>query len=384
MGEIMIKLDKDILTILNTLTNAGYQAYVVGGYVRNRLMGIESTDCDITTSAVPEEIIKLFSHLKVLETGINHGTVTVIYNNTPYEITTFRTEREYTDFRHPNSVEFVKDIYLDLSRRDFTINAIAYNPTQGIVDPFNGEEDIKNKLLRTVGDPNKRFNEDALRILRALRFASTLGFSIQKDTADAINNMANTVRLISAERIYAELKKLILGKNAVDVIAEFQSAINNIIPIQNIPQGFSYLPCDFPMRFTALCGADALLALNNLKADNQTKSKCAMLLSSKPIPSDIIAHKLYVSALGREDAGYVAKYRRIIYGEDNNCQTEFVLSQSYCLAVSELAIKGTDLLKLGIKSKSIGEALDKLLRLVITEQIDNNTDSLLMQAQKML
>ncbi|MBR5278349.1 MAG: polynucleotide adenylyltransferase, partial [Clostridia bacterium] len=308
--------DNDILTILNMLTSAGYKAYAVGGYVRNSLMGIESTDCDITTSAAPNEIIEVFSNHKVIKTGIKHGTVTVVYNNIPYEITTFRTESEYTDFRHPNKVEFVNDVYLDLSRRDFTVNAIAYNPTQGVVDPFNGIDDIKNNILRTVGDPKERFNEDALRILRALRFASVLGFTIHNNTAVAINEMATTVANISAERIYTELKKLILGKHAVNVITQFKTAINKIIPIENIPENFDLLPLDISMRFAALCGSSVLQALNRLKADNNTIEKCALLLSSKPIPNDIIAIKQYISALGRENAAYVANYRRIIFGED--------------------------------------------------------------------
>ena len=380
MGEIMIT-DNDILTILNMLTSAGYKAYAVGGYVRNSLMGIESTDCDITTSAAPNEIIEVFSNHKVIKTGIKHGTVTVVYNNIPYEITTFRTESEYTDFRHPNKVEFVNDVYLDLSRRDFTVNAIAYNPTQGVVDPFNGIEDIKNNILRTVGDPKERFNEDALRILRALRFASVLGFTIHNNTAVAINEMATTVANISAERIYTELKKLILGKHAVNVITQFKTAINKIIPIENIPENFDLLPLDISMRFAALCGSSVLQALNRLKADNNTKEKCALLLSSKPIPNDIIAIKQYISALGRENAAYVANYRRIIFGEDKDCKIDDVLSKKYCLSISELAINGADLINLGIESKNIGTILNKLLQLVIKEKVSNERENLLFQAQ---
>ena len=380
MGEIMIT-DNDILTILNMLTSAGYKAYAVGGYVRNSLMGIECTDCDITTSAAPNEIIEVFSNHKVIKTGIKHGTVTVVYNNIPYEITTFRTESGYTDFRHPNKVEFVNDVYLDLSRRDFTVNAIAYNPTQGVVDPFNGIDDIKNNILRTVGDPKERFNEDALRILRALRFASVLGFTIHNNTAAAINEMANTVANISAERIYTELKKLILGKHAVNVIMQFKTAINKIIPIEKIPENFDLLPLDISMRFAALCGSSVLQALNRLKADNNTKEKCALLLSSKPIPNDIIAIKQYISALGRENAAYVAKYRRIIFGEDKDCKIDDVLSKKYCLSISELAINGADLINLGIESKNIGKTLNKLLQLVIKEKVSNEREALLFQAQ---
>ena len=380
MGEIMIT-DNDILTILNMLTSTGYKAYAVGGYVRNSLMGIECTDCDITTSAAPNEIIEVFSNHKVIKTGIKHGTVTVVYNNIPYEITTFRTESGYTDFRHPNKVEFVNDVYLDLSRRDFTVNAIAYNPTQGVVDPFNGIEDIKNNILRTVGDPKERFNEDALRILRALRFASVLGFTIHNNTAAAINEMATTVANISAERIYTELKKLILGKHAVNVITQFKTSINKIIPIENIPENFDLLPLDISMRFAALCGSSVLQALNRLKADNNTKEKCALLLSSNPIPNDIIEIKQYISALGRENASYVAKYRRIIFGEDKDCKIDDVLSKKYCLSISELAINGADLINLGIESKNIGKTLNNLLQLVINEKVSNEREALLFQAQ---
>lgn len=218
--------------ILKALCESGYEAYFVGGCVRDFLMNRPCNDFDITTCAKPLEIEEALNRkgIRYFETGLKHGTVTAVLDGEAFEITTYRTDGEYLDARHPENVVFVSDLGEDLSRRDFTVNALAYNEHNGIVDKFGGIDDIKNGIIRTVGNPDKRFNEDALRIMRALRFASTLGFKIESETADSIHKNAELLKNISAERIYSELMKLLLGVNCEKILLEFKDVIGVIIP----------------------------------------------------------------------------------------------------------------------------------------------------------
>ena len=218
--------------ILKALCESGYEAYFVGGCVRDFLMNRPCNDFDITTSAQPLEIEEALSRkgIRYFETGLKHGTVTAVLDGEAFEITTYRTDGEYLDARHPENVVFVSDLSEDLSRRDFSINALAYNAKDGIVDKFGGIDDIKNGIIRTVGNPDKRFNEDALRIMRALRFASTLGFEIESETAVSVHKNAELLKNISAERIYSELMKLLLGVNCEKILLEFKDVIGVIIP----------------------------------------------------------------------------------------------------------------------------------------------------------
>lgn len=206
-----INIPKDVNYIINNFYKNGYEAYMVGGCVRDSLLGVEPKDYDITTSAKPEETISLFE--KTIPTGLKHGTITVIINSTPYEVTTFRTEGTYLDNRRPSSVDFVTDIKEDLSRRDFTINALAYNENTGLIDYFNGVDDIKNKIIRCVGDPDKRFKEDALRMLRAIRFSCQLTFDIEEGTLKAIKDNYKLIENISFERIRDEICKILISHN---------------------------------------------------------------------------------------------------------------------------------------------------------------------------
>jgi tRNA nucleotidyltransferase (CCA-adding enzyme) len=219
-----------IQKILSALENSGFEAYVVGGCVRDSLMGIEPHDCDITTSALPEQTERVFGGCKVIETGIKHGTVTVLCEGNPVEITTFRTDGQYLDGRHPESVSFTRSLSEDLSRRDFTVNGIAFSPKSGYCDLFGGREDIRRGIIRCIGDPDKRFNEDALRIMRALRFAAVLGFEIEERTSEAVRENRHLLEKVSAERIFEELKKLLCGKNAERVLTEFPEVFAEIIP----------------------------------------------------------------------------------------------------------------------------------------------------------
>ena len=219
-----------VKAIIDTLEQSGYEAYAVGGCVRDSVMGKEPSDWDICTSALPEETLTVLHADNIIQNGLKHGTVTVRVEGQNYEITTFRTDGIYRDNRHPESVQFVRSLHEDLARRDFTINALAYSPEKGLQDDFGGLSDMANKVLRCVGEPDKRFGEDALRILRALRFASVLGFSIEPVTAESIHRNAALLHHISAERIFSELVKLLQGGHAEQVLLAYPDVLGVFMP----------------------------------------------------------------------------------------------------------------------------------------------------------
>ena len=223
-------MPKNVDTAINLLQSAGFEAYAVGGCVRDSLLGKTPNDWDITTSAKPENIKSVFVNFHCIDTGIKHGTVTVVIDGEPLEITTFRLDGEYEDNRHPKSVTFTSDLGADLGRRDFTVNAMAYSKMTGTVDLFDGENDLKNKIIRCVGDPDRRFNEDALRILRALRFASALDFEIEDKTAQSLLKKRALLGNISEERIAKELLKLVCGKGAKRILTDFVPVLFEILP----------------------------------------------------------------------------------------------------------------------------------------------------------
>ena len=224
-----IKVPKGAKAIVMALRYNHHDAYVVGGCVRDSLLGIEPKDWDICTSATPSEILYSFRDKKVIETGVKHGTVTVVMDDGQYEVTTFRVDGDYSDNRHPDSVKFVESIYEDLSRRDFTINAMAYN-SAGLIDPFHGREDLDRGVISCVGDPDARFEEDALRILRAMRFASVYGFTIDEKTSMSIHKNKDRLLNIAAERIQSELCKILAGKGVLDILLEYSDVMTTIIP----------------------------------------------------------------------------------------------------------------------------------------------------------
>lgn len=227
-----------ILKAIEIIEAHGYTAYAVGGCVRDSVMGRTPNDWDMTTDAEPEQTQKIFHSFRTIPTGIKHGTVTVIIDSHPIEITTMRIDGEYSDNRHPQQVSFTRNINDDLSRRDFTVNAMAYNPKIGLVDPFGGIEDIKKRLIRCVGQPNIRFHEDALRILRAVRFASVLDFDIEKNTAESLIDNRSLLNHISKERIRVELIKLLCGKNVENALTNYKELIFEIIPELSATNGF--------------------------------------------------------------------------------------------------------------------------------------------------
>ena len=226
----MIDLPRDVAFLIQELESAGFEAWTVGGCVRDSLLGLSPHDWDVCTNARPEQTLCVFSGRRVIETGIRHGTVTVMLNHTSYEVTTYRTEGIYTDSRRPDSVSFVAGLKEDLSRRDFTVNAMAYHPQRGLYDVFGGAEDIKSKIIRCVGDPDARFQEDALRIMRALRFSATYGFAIEEKTAQALHGLKDRLLLIAPERIREELMRLIAGAYAADVLREHAPVLYVVLP----------------------------------------------------------------------------------------------------------------------------------------------------------
>lgn len=223
-------MPKNVDTAINLLQSAGFEAYAVGGCVRDSLLGKTPNDRDITTSAKPEDMKSVFINFHCIDTGIKHGTVTVVIDGEPLEITTFRLDGEYEDNRHPKSVTFTSNLGADLGRRDFTVNAMAYSKMTGTVDLFGGQNDLKNKIIRCVGDPDRRFNEDALRILRALRFASALDFEIEEKTAQSLLKNCALLGNISEERIAKELLKLVCGKGAKRILTDFAPVLFEILP----------------------------------------------------------------------------------------------------------------------------------------------------------
>ena len=230
MEELTIRLPADVAALLAMLRDAGFPAYTVGGCVRDALLGITPHDWDICTSALPEQMQQVFKDLHTVETGLKHGTLTVVVNHIPYEITTFRVDGEYTDHRHPDSVSFVDNIAEDLSRRDFTVNAMAWSPDSGLVDLFDGREDLAAGVIRCVGDPALRFDEDALRVLRALRFASVYDFSIDPATDAAARKLAPSLHGVAGERIREELMKLLCGKGVGRILRAYPDVLSEIIP----------------------------------------------------------------------------------------------------------------------------------------------------------
>jgi len=225
-----IEIPEKINNIINIYEQNGFEAYCVGGSIRDSVMGIEIGDWDITTSALPQETKELFKDEKIIETGIKHGTVSIIKDHEAVEVTTFRIDGEYSDNRHPEQVSFTRNLSEDLKRRDFTVNALAYSHRTGLVDLYGGLSDIEEKIIRTVGNAEDRFNEDGLRIMRALRFAATLGFTIEEETKKAIHKQKDLLKNISVERISVELTKLLMGNNAFNILMDFPDVFSVLIP----------------------------------------------------------------------------------------------------------------------------------------------------------
>lgn len=424
----------DVQMLLDILEENGHKAYVVGGCVRDAFLGKSGGDIDITTSAKPESVISVLSekNIRVVETGLKHGTVTAVVRSTPYEITTFRKDGDYKDSRHPESVDFVTDIREDLSRRDFTINAMAYNPQEGVVDLFGGKKDLENGVIRAVGDADKRFKEDALRIMRAIRFASVLGFEIEESTKAAIFRNKKLLLNVAYERIFTELSKLLLGDNVLHVLDEYREVIGVIIPElkpafdceQNNPwhiynvyghiiHAVAAAPKDKIIRLAMLLhdigkpavkttdsrgtdhfkthapvGAEiAKLVLQRFKVSNEISDKVtAMIKYHQAVENvDDIRVKRWLSKIGEDYTRSLFQVRmadlyahnpeKITYEvkklSELQKELEEIVEAGEAFKISDLAVNGNDLIQLGYAGKQIGNKLNEILSLVVDDKLKN-------------
>lgn len=433
-----IQLDKGSLTIIKTLQAGGHEAYLVGGSVRNALLSGKTTDFDITTSAEPEVVMSLFP--QVIPTGIEHGTVTVVLNRTPYEVTTYRTEGVYLDNRHPSSVQFVRELAEDLKRRDFTINAMAYDPATGnLVDNHSGRLDLRSRLIRAVGNPSERFHEDALRIIRGIRFASQLNFNIESETFKAMSELSRLLVYISQERIWAELSQILsTEKPSVGMeLLLYSGALNVILPELMPMAGFQQFSMYhdknvffhtmqvldntrpfLPLRLAALLhdsGKPATFSmdedgrghfyghervseeiaqkiLERLRVDNKTRDLTLLLIKKHMISLDMkkpVKIKRLIREFGKDQVHLFFEFKQADFsgkpgrpsGHPRLALLEErvrqILENGEPLELSDLKIRGEDLLDLGFsRGPLIGRVLKELLEEVLVNPELNTGDYL--------
>ncbi len=387
---------------IERLEQKGYEAFAVGGAVRDSLLGKEPIDWDIATSALPKDIIKVFGEKSCIPTGIKHGTVTVLLSGEALEITTYRIDGEYRDSRHPESVAFSSSIIDDLSRRDFTINAMAYSPSAGILDLFGGESDLKSGLVRAVGVADRRFSEDALRIMRGLRFSAVLGFDIEKETDRAIHHGRELLRNIAKERIQAELSRLVMADRPQNILTNYSDVFAVIFDgictdfCEDVwnenAAGLCGVSASLPLRLAVLLrGVSASVLpqqmLRYLKYDNKTIADTKTILSyiDKEISPDSVCLKHILSRIDADMLRLVLEARRVRYSEDTSAALELmeeILKTGQCFRLKDLCIDGNDLMELGISGTQIGRVLKFLLNEVIEERCKNEKSALLELAKK--
>lgn len=436
-----INLPESVQYVICRLAEAGYSAYAVGGCVRDHLLGNQPKDYDITTIALPEQTMEVFRGHRLIETGLQHGTVTVLIDGDPIEITTYRVDAGYSDNRHPDAVCFTRDFREDAARRDFTMNAIGYNDTDGLCDPFGGQADIAAELIRAVGDAKTRFREDALRILRALRFSSVLDFAIEESTKNAIFACKELLTNISAERIASELIKLLCGKAARRIITDYAEVLGIVIPellpmrmdqknphhiytvLEHSAAAVEAIPAEPSLRLAALLhdigkpacfftdedgighfyGHPAVSAelaekiLSRLKLDNATKERVVTLVkyhdimienTEKSIKRILnrFSPEVFFQLLDLKRADCRAQHPdyafRLPYYDELQTLAERILAEKQCFSLHDLAVNGRDLLALGYKGKEIGITLDELLEKVISGELPNEKDILLKSTEK--
>lgn len=384
-----------VSSTIDALADAGYEAYAVGGCVRDGLLGIEPHDWDITTSALPDEVLTSLGERGFdvrAGAGLKHGTVTVVVDDgekkTASEVTTYRIDGDYTDSRRPDSVSFVSDIKEDLARRDLTINAMATDGTH-LIDPFGGREDLGRGIVRCVGEAEKRFTEDALRILRALRFAARFGYNIDKDTEKAMRTLAHRVRNISAERIAAELWGIFSAEYAGKVLPEYADVIRTALSFDYPDTGDMFLRSDdVSVRFALFFGNASADAAKRLKMSNAQRRFCenALSLASGNIPSGR-AEILRAMRRYGDDLEKCLEYAGIANGEEDAAKecTDKVRtfrSSGECYNINMLSAGGSDMIKLGYSGEMIGRVLEALLSEVIAGEIANEHDALISEAKK--
>lgn len=437
-------MPKNVDTAINLLQSAGFEAYAVGGCVRDSLLGKTPNDWDITTSAKPEDMKSVFINFHCIDTGIKHGTVTVVIDGEPLEITTFRLDGEYEDNRHPKSVTFTSNLGADLGRRDFTVNAMAYSKMTGTVDLFGGENDLKNKIIRCVGDPDRRFNEDALRILRALRFASALDFEIEEKTAQSLLKKRALLGNISEERISKELLKLVCGKGAKRILTDFAPVLFEILPelqpmyknshdnphhcydiYEHTLIAVESIDPEPTLRFAMLlhdCGKPAVKKfdensvahfyghqrisaeisaqiLARLKVSNKFRDEILFLVSNHDrweLYENTEKMPRYLSKFGLDGvlkllkvmrADVLAQSPEYRYRLDQIADAEEIAknlaAQKPCLSLSELQINGRTLMDIGIpQGRKLGAVLAQLLDEVIDGVTKNTQEALTTRARE--
>ncbi len=439
-----ISLPPQVETVISILASEGFKSYIVGGSVRDCIMGKTPFDWDITTQAKPAEIARAFAKHKVIETGIKHGTLTVVLDGFPMEVTTFRIDGDYSDNRRPDSVAFTTDLMQDLSRRDFTVNALAYSPKEGVVDYFGGCDDIESKIIRCVGSPNVRFGEDALRILRALRFASSLDFDIEQETAESLLVNRRSLKNVAAERKQSELIKLLCGKAAERLLLDYPDIIFEIIPELRTSRGFDLhnneifdlykhsvhsvamiksepelrvtmllLSSGKPACFTlddngngsfyghASAGENiALAVLNRLKFSKRFTRQVTQLIRYQNIPvfENPATLKKWLVKLGKElfekllrvkRADLLAHspidYEQVALVDELDAQMNHLLEQGFCLSIQDLKINGTHLMALGLPpGRAVGKMLERLFNAVVDEKTVNEKSALIETAKEFM
>ena len=395
--ELNITLPIPVARALSVLEACGYEGFIVGGCVRDCLIGRTPNDWDITTNATPEQMKACFADFRVIETGIRHGTLTVIVDGMQLEITTYRNDGEYLDNRHPVQVTFSEHIEDDLSRRDFTMNAICYNENDGFTDIFSGKEDIERGVIRTVGDPERRFEEDALRILRGIRFAATLGFSIEDATAKAIKSKAHLLSAVSSERVATEWKKLIAGDAALRVISDYRDVIAVVIPeLENprIPDGEAFYSEGQQLRelmlFYLTHGQRAAkayeCAARRLKYDNKTLKFGVTVLENLTICDTHTdpGLKTMLMRLGKECADGVVRLAIMLTLCEKSAHIRLKeLAEKSVWQLSALSVNGKDITSLGIRGEEVGRILNTILLMVLRDECANEKEVLISVAKRL-
>ena len=400
ISDLKIKVPEEVRAIMDTLTSAGYEAYCVGGCVRDSLLGRAPEDWDITTSALPEQVKSLFSN--TVDTGIQHGTVMIVIKGVGYEVTTYRIDGKYLDGRHPEQVTFTRSLEEDLKRRDFTINAFAYNDESGIVDLFGGMDDLENQIVRAVGDPDARFTEDALRIMRAIRFAAQLDFEVEEETYAAIRRHADNLTNVSMERIRVELEKTLMSQSCgrvneffqlgmgeyivpgyADKCASFDEEVAACLPKEREGDARRYLLLAILLK--NLSDEEAKDALRAMKYDNKTKAAVAGILRYKDqiLPAERIRIKQALNQMGEEIFFLTIDLKEAITRSSmamvRNLAEE-ILAKGEPYAIPHLAVNGNDLIRAGIpEGTQLKEKLEALLDQVIRDP-EKNTKEQLMEA----
>lgn len=376
-----------VLHALGLLNMAGYEAYIVGGCLRDTLQGIEPDDWDISTSATPDEIEEVFRDYRIMSYGRQHGTLTIVVLDLILEITTFRKDGEYSDGRHPDAVEFTLSLEEDLRRRDFTVNAMAFHPFEGLIDLYHGQEDLAAGIIRCVGEPEKRFSEDALRILRALRFAALLDAEIEPKTAAALVKLAPTLTRVSKERIASEICKLVRSRTSAGrVITEYRDVLAVVFPEIRRVTDFSLMSIRYPMmhaRFAALFwktdmeAYEVIDALQALRMDKNTVRLTGHLIAAREMPLNNTYD--FLRLLNVVTPTWIDLYLTLREVDENTSRrVKNLLDENACYKIPILKIDGDDVIALGIEQgPEVGRILYAVLDAVMDGKCENRKEDLL-------